>query len=582
MEGKKSETASCGRDLNYVANIESSLQSISQQGFDFLCVPIVHPRFEREFVLTLPPRPGPLTRSDMCLSSSDWTVFVVGKLSPWINLDSDVPGVRTNSEKAFMEEMKYAVHLSLPAIMMKLKTIKCVNFARCVYQLLNTRMCASIWIQVPMMSPKNCTDYINTVKDEEQAEDTWEWWNIFRSLCDNHKMLGLALEVSKDLPPENELDRWLGEPIKVGILSTDIFLLNKKGYPVLPKAHQVFITKLFKLNIQLVLTGSSRVDKGIHSYKLYLDHLYQLREADNGEDEFCKGYEDYLQCPLQPLMDNLESQTYEVFEKDPVKYSQYQKAIYEALLDRVSQDEAATKIRLRNLQLEEWGNDVTVVSCDMRKWQAPEKADIMVSELLGSFGDNELSPECLDGAQSFLKHDGISIPCSYTSYVVPISSPKLHADLTSTEIKQKGNENFYEMLYVVRLKNVHFLSDVQPCFTFVHPKKDIPTNNERFCCLKFPVTTNSTVHGFAGFFDAVLYNQINISIAPANYSKGMFSWFPVYIPIKNPFYVKNGQDITFNIWRVVTEAKVWYEWAVSTPTVSHVHNIYGQSQWIGL
>lgn len=29
-------------------------------------------------------------------------------------------------------------------------------------------------------------------------------------------------------------------------------------------------------------------------------------------------------CSIQPLMDNLESQTYEVFEKDPVKYSQYQ------------------------------------------------------------------------------------------------------------------------------------------------------------------------------------------------------------------------------------------------------------------
>lgn len=26
-----------------------------------------------------------------------------------------------------------------------------------------------------------------------------------------------------------------------------------------------------------------------------------------------------------------------------------------------------------------------------------------MSELLGSFGDNELSPECLDGAQRFLK-----------------------------------------------------------------------------------------------------------------------------------------------------------------------------------
>ena len=46
----------------------------------------------------------------------------------------------------------------------------------------------------------------------------------------------------------------------------------------------------------------------------------------------------------------------------------------------------------------------------MRHWEAPEKADIIVSELLGSFGDNELSPECLDGAQRFLRKDGISIP----------------------------------------------------------------------------------------------------------------------------------------------------------------------------
>ena len=29
----------------------------------------------------------------------DWTVFIVGKLSPWINLDSDLPHVRANSEK---------------------------------------------------------------------------------------------------------------------------------------------------------------------------------------------------------------------------------------------------------------------------------------------------------------------------------------------------------------------------------------------------------------------------------------------------------------------------------------------------
>lgn len=39
----------------------------------------------------------------------------------------------------------------------------------------------------------------------------------------------------------------------------------------------------------------------------------------------------------------------------------------------------------------------------MRSFNPKEKADIIVSELLGSFGDNELSPECLDGVMRTLK-----------------------------------------------------------------------------------------------------------------------------------------------------------------------------------
>ena len=61
----------------------------------------------------------------------------------------------------------------------------------------------------------------------------------------------------------------------------------------------------------------------------------------------------------------------------------------------------------------------------MREWRAPAPADILVSELLGSFGDNELSPECLDGAQRFLAPDGISIPRDYTSFMAPITTAKL-------------------------------------------------------------------------------------------------------------------------------------------------------------
>lgn len=54
-------------------------------------------------------------------------------------------------------------------------------------------------------------------------------------------------------------------------------------------------------------------------------------------------------------------------------------------------------------QEKEWDDKVKVLFGDMRFIEVPELADILVSELLGSFGDNELSPECLDGAMRFLK-----------------------------------------------------------------------------------------------------------------------------------------------------------------------------------
>ena len=38
-------------------------------------------------------------------------------------------------------------------------------------------------------------------------------------------------------------------------------------------------------------------------------------------------------CP-PPVQDNLESQTYETFEKDATKYNTYEEAVYRALLDR--------------------------------------------------------------------------------------------------------------------------------------------------------------------------------------------------------------------------------------------------------
>ena len=72
-------------------------------------------------------------------------------------------------------------------------------------------------------------------------------WHTFRSLCDSSRKLDLVLEVTADIPSEEAIQRWMAEPVKAIIVSTKLFMTNKKGYPVLSKPHQALIRRLYKV-----------------------------------------------------------------------------------------------------------------------------------------------------------------------------------------------------------------------------------------------------------------------------------------------------------------------------------------------
>ncbi|XP_067389188.1 protein arginine N-methyltransferase 5 isoform X1 [Emydura macquarii macquarii] len=521
-------------------------------------MPVFHPRYRREFSCTpARARPGPHTRSDLLLSGRDWNTLIVGKLSPWIRPDSKVEAVRRNSEAAMLQELDFGAYLGLPAFLLPLRQAENPNLARVLSTHIHTgHHSAMFWMRVPLLAPEDLRDDVIAnepvpeVEDGSGDEKTWTWWHDFRTLCDYNKRVAVALEVGPDLPSNHVIDRWLGEPIKAAILPTSIFLTNKKGFPVLSKMHQRLVFRLLKLEVQFIVWGAHHhPEKEFCSYLQYLEYLSQNRPPPSAYELFAKGYEDYLQSPLQPLMDNLESQTYEVFEKDPIKYAQYQQAIYRCLLDRVPEEEKETNVQvvmvlgagrgplvnaalrasrqasrrvriyaveknpnavvtLESWQYEEWGSQVRVVSCDMREWAAPEPADLLVSELLGSFADNELSPECLDGAQHCLRAGGVSIPCSYTSYLAPISSSKLYNEVRACREKDRHPEAQFEMPYVVRLHNFHQLAPPQPCFTFHHPHPEPTRDRSRYRELEFAVEVNTVLHGFAGYFETTLYGDI--------------------------------------------------------------------------
>lgn len=676
---------SCGLDIEFTEDLEESIEKSSQNGYDFICANVVRLGCTPFETAKLGDKIGGVTNTAFLFNSQEWASLVVGKLSYFPDLTSVVTEKRICAEEAVKQELNFVAFLSLPAIIVEIKSKNCSNIARIISTFLHEgHHNVHIWVKVPLQS-RNC------------QEDTWHWWNKFRSLCDHHNRIGLALELTADLP--SQLERWPGEPIRVLYVPTSVFLMNKKGFPVLSRAHQHFVASLIKLNCQIVLSGENlNKAEGIVVYHQYLDHLYQSSQNIGQYEKFSKGYEDYLQAPLQPLMDNLESSTYEIFEKDPIKYDRYEEAVYRCLLDIIPDSAADQKtavimvlgagrgplvrmsirgakrakrkvrlyaveknknaaVLLQHLQTTEWkDHDVTVVSADMREWNAPELADVVVSELLGSFGDNELSPECLDGANRFLKPEAISIPQSYTSYISPISSHKLYNEIrgvTGLE-KNKSPETAFETPYVVRIHNYHELTEPIPMFTFNHPnwnsdsqnpkpefypdvsaevwdkkfcKKDLkddygkdemevngntevdlnpgiacnhngpttkdnhdkptlamPTNshNTRYQQSSFTIPFDTMVHGFAGYFRCALYKDVEISIEPNTHSPGMFSWFPIFFPLRSPIPLTEGCTLQTDFWRCTNEKKVWYEWCVASPQSSRIHNPNGRSYTIGL
>lgn len=450
--------------------------------------------------------------------------------------------------------------------------------------------------------------------------DTWSWWNQFRLHSDFHPKHRLALELSADIPDEEHILRWLGEPVEFLIISTRLFHRNSANYPILSKAHQTLIGRFVHKNVHFIVKGDVE-DRNLRLYNEYLRHLaskfYRV--------DIMAGFEELLEIPLQPLYDNLDAYTYEVFEKDPVKYKQYQIAIERAMVDKVKEEELSTRelvimivgagrgplIRaalnamentkrrakiivveknqnaintLSALVQEMWSDKpISVCQRDMRELELPERADIMVSELLGSFGDNELSPECLYPAQKHLKVDGVSIPSQYTSYLEPIMSSKLFNQVRSVQKSALGNlekaQNYlpqFEYTYVCYLKNIYNIDEPKEVFVFNHPE-EMPVDNSRFKSLSFEAKVDTVLNGFAGYFDTVLYKDVRLSTHPMTHTPGMASWFSMFIPLASPVQVRRGERIEVNVWRCVGPRKVWYEWSLTSPVVTHVHNQKGRA-----
>lgn len=607
---EKRKRMSVGFYCSCPPSIKEALDSSLEFGYHFLLTQIVHPNYARgekngKF-------PQAIGRSDRVLKSNEWGRLIVAEITSHLDVDSEIVHIRDRNQKLLANELGFASHLGVPAIWITLAKPNNVQLARLISEKLQSGFTYSVWVNIPLIHPSR----YSPIAEEEC--DTWDWWNDFRTQCDYDRRLGVALDLCdvKHFLPIWELNRWIGEPVKALVIPTSFFLLNQHGKPVLSRAHQDIIKKFMTIDVQYIIKQDTEGDLSL--YVKYLSFLGKKLYVQDTMAEFVQGYEDQLQNPLQPLTEHLETNVYEIFEKDQVKYDTYQNAIYKAVesLPKNSENIPVVMVvgagrgplvqavlnvsytlnrELRVYAVEknpyavntlidrvenEWNNQVTLIDADMRVYTPPEKADILVSELLGSFGDNELSPECLDGAQRFLKPTGISIPKSYTSYLAPLQSLKIYNEIRTNRVADKTLQQLYETPYVAHLANYYQIASPQELFTFTHPNWSENINNQRYKRLKFHCDQPCVLTGFAGFFDTVLFKDVTLSIHPETHTPDMVSWFPIVFPLPEPVHVPVDGVIELSFWRAENSDKVWYEWCLHSPIKTSIMNPNGRSYFI--
>ena len=256
------------------------------------------------------------TRSDLMLDSGDWSSLIVGMISRDLNLESNCQSIRRIAEERLKRELNFSIHLGLAAIMIPLNKPNNLNLSRIIYTYLMRGGNGQVWVRVPFnnqrdssavdvthsavsevinntdftIPPPNGKELNKSLKNSDEGQkrqlgekeesiecknsvsDTWEWWDVFRGCANTEKRLFLALSLDKGIPDEDRLERWLGEPVKALIISTSLFLTNKRGCPVLPRSVQAVIKRFIPLKVQYIIEGRN-LGHDMQLYQQYMDHL---------------------------------------------------------------------------------------------------------------------------------------------------------------------------------------------------------------------------------------------------------------------------------------------------------------------
>ena len=585
---------------------------------------------------------------DICISPFQRNVTAyIGLLSSWIELDSEDPIKRDMSLQVLIHECKYAEFVGITTLILAPpRNIANIHrYAQMVSRVLNHNVIKEGKITLSISLP---------LCEANEPLATWDLWSTIRKLCGSHIALSVSLALTRTKAPRYVLERWYCEPVSCLLVSSSIFASNQYGYPVLHKFNQNIIMKFQAINgnsqlensrLCIVLHGIERyadeVKGGEESYLEYINYL--LKKGDKlmlttGRATYLNSPQ--IMTPLKPHSEDLSDEIYSIFEEDDAKYELYGSSIKAAVRDILSTHKFAHKndkivilvagagrgplvditykvacdlratdkielialekndrayLYLQKRNFEYWNNYVKLINEDMTKLNLSTEAnkntiDLCISEMLGSFGCNELSPECLWHIEkNYCTPSTIFIPQSYSSFVAPCSLPLLYQKLSIEMKRTRRDKNLLESPWIIQSIPYAILSStINEVWSFSHPIKNpslspdiVFSRNE---LTEFQIKHRGVIHGIVSFFVARLYSDITLSILPSDFTlktngngplskqgvlslghtKNMYSWSPLVFPLEEPLSVADNTEVSVMISRMHCNDRVWYEWSAES------------------
>lgn len=192
--------------------------------------------------------------------------------------------------------------------------------------------------------------------------------------------------------------------------------------------------------------------------------------------------------------------------------------------------------------------------------------DLVVSELLGSFADNELLPEITTPlVHDFLKQgSGVCIPASYETFVGPLEWPGLQqavVDQSKNPAQGRGRLHSAYTATAVHQPEWLFRWSTLPALYSWSAVDSVLDQRTRPLggCVRLEMPRSGFIHAIGGWFTAHLYGDLYIDSRLTEH-RNAFHWETFVLPLERPVEVEARNVVGITVERHTRESEQPYVW----------------------